>query len=66
MVGTAMFRHIRAVLARRHATIVEAEELVRFGSRGVDMARTFSRDQSVAEDRREHYRRVKPSNLNPP
>ena len=39
--------------------MLEAEALVyRFGSRGVEMAQTYSRDQSVPEQRREHYRRV--------
>ena len=39
--------------------MLEAEALVyRFGSRGVEMAQTFSRDQTVSEERREHFRRV--------
>ena len=39
--------------------MLEAEALVyRFGSRGVEMAETFSRDQSESERRRAHFRRV--------
>ncbi len=39
--------------------MLEAEALVyRFGSRGVEMARTFAGDTSVSEERREHFRRV--------
>ena len=39
--------------------MLEAEALVyRFGSRGVEMAETFSRDQTVSEQRRAHFRRV--------
>ena len=39
--------------------MLEAEALVyRFGSRGVEMAQTFARDQSVSKQRREYYRRV--------
>lgn len=39
--------------------MLEAEALVyRFGSRGVEMAQTYSGDQSVSAERREHYRRV--------
>ena len=39
--------------------MLEAEALVwRFGSRGVEMAQTFSRDPAVSEARRAHYRRV--------
>ena len=39
--------------------MLEAEALVyRFGSRGVEMAQTYSCDESVSEERRGHYRRV--------
>ena len=39
--------------------MLEAEALVyRFGSRGVEMAETFSRDQTVSEHRRAYFRRV--------
>ena len=39
--------------------MLEAEALVyRFGSRGVEMAQTFSRDPSASAERRAHYRRV--------
>lgn len=39
--------------------MLEAEALVyRFGVCGVAMAQTFSRDQSVSEELRAHYRRV--------
>lgn len=54
-----MLSRIMAALRARRAAMLEAEALVyRFGSRGVEMAHTFSRDQSVPEERREHYRRV--------
>ena len=54
-----MFTRIWSALQARRAAMLEAEALVyRFGSRGVEMAQTFSRDQSVSEERREHYRRV--------
>jgi hypothetical protein len=54
-----MFTQIRSALRARRAAMLEAEALVyRFGSRGVEMAQTFSRDQTVSEERREHYRRV--------
>lgn len=50
---------IMSALKARRAAMLEAEALVyRFGSRGVEMAQTFSRDQSVSEERREHYRWV--------
>ena len=46
-------------MERRHKATIAAERLVWYhGSRGVEMAQTFSRDQSVTEERREHYRRV--------
>jgi hypothetical protein len=49
---------MRALEARR-AAMLEAEALVyRFGSRGVEMAQTFSGDRSVSEERRAHYRLV--------
>ena len=39
--------------------MLEAEALVyRFGSRGVEMARTFSDDEAVTEERRGYCRRV--------
>lgn len=39
--------------------MLEAEALVyRFGSRGVEMAQTFSTDATVSEERRTYYRRV--------
>ena len=54
-----MFSRIWSALKARRAAMLEAEALVyRFGSRGVEMAQTYSRDQSVSEERREHYRRV--------
>jgi hypothetical protein len=54
-----MFTRFWSALRARRAAMLEAEALVyRFGPRGVEMAQTFSRDQSVSEDRREHYRRV--------
>jgi hypothetical protein len=54
-----MFNRIWSALQARRAAMLEAEALVyRFGSRGVEMAQAFSCDQSVSEDRREHYRCV--------
>ncbi len=54
-----MFASMWAALKARRAAMLEAEALVyRFGSRGVAMARTYSQDESVSAERREHYRRV--------
>jgi hypothetical protein len=54
-----MFARIWAALRARRAAMLEAEALVyRFGSRGVAMAQTYSKDRSVSEERRGHYRRV--------
>jgi hypothetical protein len=54
-----MIRRIWPALKARRAAMLEAEALVyRFGSRGVEMAQNYSCDQSVAQERREHYRRV--------
>ena len=53
-----MISRLSAALQARRAAMLEAEALVyRFGSRGVEMAQTFSRDESVSEERREYYRR---------
>ena len=54
-----MLKRIWPELRARRAAMLEAEALVyRFGSRGVEMAQTFACDQSVSDQRREHYRRV--------
>jgi hypothetical protein len=54
-----MFARMWAELQARRAAMLEAEALVyRFGSRGVAMAQTFSQDQSVSAERRDHYCRV--------
>jgi hypothetical protein len=54
-----MFGRIWLALRTCRMAMLEAEALVyRFGSRGIEMAQAFSRDRSVAEERREHYRRV--------
>ena len=54
-----MFSRFWSALQARRAAMLEAEALVyRFGSRGVEMAQTHSTDQTVTEERREHYRRV--------
>ena len=54
-----MFARIWSALRARRKAMLEAEALVyRFGSRGVEMAETFSRDASVSDERREHYCRV--------
>lgn len=54
-----MISSIRSALEARRAAMLEAEALVyRFGSRGVEMAETFSRDPTVTEQRRAHFRRV--------
>ena len=54
-----MFSQIWSALRARRAAMLEAEALVyKFGSRGVEMAQTFARDQSVSEARRAHYGRV--------
>ena len=46
-------------LQARRKAMLEAEALVYcFGYRGVEMARTYSRDPLTSENRREHYRRV--------
>ena len=47
-----------ALQARRAATLVAEALVYRFGSRGVEMAQNYSCDQSVPQERREHYRRV--------
>jgi site-specific recombinase XerD len=45
-----MLSRIMAALRARRAAVLEAEALVyKFGSRGVEMAHTFSRDQTVAD-----------------
>lgn len=54
-----MFSRIFSALQSRRVAMLEAEALVyRFGARGVEMAQTFACDQSVSEERREHFRRV--------
>ena len=54
-----MISRIISALDARRTTMLEAEALVyRFGWRGVEMAETFSRDRTVSERRREHFRRV--------
>ena len=54
-----MFSRIWSVLQARRMAMLEAEALVyRFGARGVEMAQIFSQEASVAEGRRDHYRRV--------
>jgi hypothetical protein len=54
-----MLSRIRSALRLRRKAMLEAEALVyRFGSRGVEMARTFSGDQAVTEQRRDYYRLV--------
>jgi hypothetical protein len=54
-----MISRIVSALEARRAAMLEAEALVyRFGSRGVEMARTFACDTWVSEERREHFRHV--------
>ena len=54
-----MFTRIWCALKARRAAMLEAEALVyRFGSRGVEMARTFSGDQTVTDERRDYHRHV--------
>ena len=54
-----MFKRIWSALKARRAAMLEAEALVyRFGSRGVEMAQAYSGDQSISEERREHYQLV--------
>jgi hypothetical protein len=59
MVGHVMLSRIRSALRVRPDAMLEAEALVyRFGSRGVEIARNFSGDQTVTAERRSYYRRV--------
>jgi hypothetical protein len=54
-----MLARIWSALEARRKAMLEAEALVyRFGPRGVEMAQTFSQDQSVSEERRAFLRRV--------
>ena len=54
-----MFSRIWSALRAGRVAMLEAEALVyRFGARGVEMAQIFSQEASVAEGRRDHYRRV--------
>ena len=54
-----MLDRIRAALQARRKAMLEAEALVyEFDARGVEMALTFSTDETASEERRHHYRRV--------